>query len=173
MPFRERYFGDKPDVLHEARERGRQVDAGLGDYEEYLVWLARAAGTTVAETRRQIEHNVPNEKLFAYIAAQLRPKYKLGILSNAGDNWLDEIFTPEQLALFDATALSYETGFVKPVPEAYEAIATKLGVQTPECVFLDDLERYCTGAVEAGMQAVYYRNFEQARRDLETLLAGS
>lgn len=173
LPFRDRYFGDDPARMEEAREFGHRVDAGLDDYENYLKRLGKMAGISKEEARRQIENNVPDEKLFVYIKERLKPKYKIGMLSNAGDNWLDEIFTPEQIILFDAVALSYETGFLKPDERAYESIAQKLGVDPTECIFVDDQERYCTAARETGMQAIWYKNYEQCRRELDALLSQS
>lgn len=152
---------------------GRAVDASLADYEDYLAWMAQTAGVSLEQTRHQIEHNVPDERLFAYIEQELKPRFKIGMLSNAGDNWLDEIFKPEQLALFDAVALSFETGHLKPSPEAYQAIAQKLGVELEACVFLDDQERYCTAAQDLGMRVVYYRDFEQGKQGLEAILSQS
>lgn len=173
LPFRDRYFGDDPARMEKARVFGRHVDAGLDDYEDYLERLGKMAGISKEDARRQIENNVPDEKLFTYIKDQLKPKYKIGMLSNAGDNWLDEIFTPEQIALFDAVALSYQTGFLKPAARAYEIIAQKLGVEPAECVLIDDQERYCAAARDAGMQAIWYKDYEQCKRELNALLSQS
>jgi putative hydrolase of the HAD superfamily len=121
--------------------------------------------------RKELDKNLPNEALFEYIETVLKPKYKVGMLSNAGADWLSELFTEDQLALFDATALSYETGITKPDTAAYQAIADTLDVGPAECVFVDDQERHCTGAREAGMQAILFKGFEQFKADLERLLA--
>jgi putative hydrolase of the HAD superfamily len=122
------------------------------------------------EVHHQLEQNVPDEKLFAYIKDTLKSRYKIGMLSNAGANWLDEIFTPEQIKLFDAVALSFETGFIKPDPRAFETIAQKLGVQPQECILIDDQEHYCAAARETGMQAIYHHTTPQTITELEALL---
>lgn len=173
LPFREKYFGHNPELLQEARDRGKAVDAGLAAYEEYIAWLAQASGLGQNETRKLVENNVPDQRLFTYIAQELKPNYKIGMLSNAGANWLSAIFDPEQIALFDAVALSYETGFLKPAKESYAIIARKLAVLPEACVFLDDQERYAAAARDAGMQAIHYRTFEQGKRDLGKLLSQS
>lgn len=169
-PFRQRYFGDNPSLMTEARELGKQVDAGFMDYDDAIQKLAGMAGISGAEVRRQIEHNVPDQALFAYIRTELKPRYKIGMLSNAGDNWLDEIFTKEQIALFDAIALSYEIRAVKPDPRAYDIIAKRLGLPPQACMFTDDQERYCTAASEVGMQTIYYQGFEDFKQRLGALL---
>lgn len=148
----------------------KRVDSGLWDYESFLRGLAQMARISEAEVKRRVESNVPNQALFLYIASTLKPTYKIGMLSNAGKNWLKDLFTPEQVALFDAIALSYETGIPKPDERAYTAAAGSLGVEVAECVLIDDLPRYVTGAVDAGMSALQYVSFSQTRHDLELLL---
>jgi HAD superfamily hydrolase (TIGR01509 family) len=88
-------------------------------------------------------------------------------------NYLPELFQPEQIRLFDGTVLSYQTNFVKPMLEAYQAAADSLGVTVEECVFIDDQERFVTGAREAGMPAIWYKDNQQLRADLECTLADS
>lgn len=121
----------------------------------------RLAGAGADTTDRQ---------LFAYIVTELKPRYALGLLSNVGSNVLPEILFPEQIALFDAIALSYEIGAAKPDRDAYETIAYKLNVEPAECVFVDDTEAYCDAARAAGMQAIHYRGFTDFPAVLEKIL---
>lgn len=170
MPFLHRHFDHDPAQLQEAMDMCKRVDAGLSDYDEYVRAIAAMAGVTERTARQEIEANVPDEQLFAYIKQTLKPHYKLGLLSNAGRNWLHDIFMPHQLALFDATQLSYAAGAVKPDPRAYTLIAAQLGAEPAECVFIDDLERYTTGARKTGMCAIRYTGFEAMRHQLEIIL---
>lgn len=170
LPFRDRHFGGKPELLEEARAQSVRVDSGLMPHADFMRWLADKTGVPQREIRRQIEGNVPNGPLFAYIRDTLAPDYKIGMLSNAGANWLDELFEPWQIELFDEVALSYEVGTVKPDPLMYETITTRLGVLPEEAVFIDDLMRYVEGARAVGMQAVQYRSVEQLKSDLEAML---
>jgi putative hydrolase of the HAD superfamily len=170
LPFRDRYFGDAPDLLEEARANRIRVDTGLMSSDDFLRWLSDKTGATKQDIRRQIEGNVPNEPLFTYIRDILSPKYKIGMLSNAGGNWLDELFEPWQKQLFDEIVLSFEVGVVKPDPLMYETIATRLAVLPSEAIFIDDLSRYIEGAKSVGMQGIQYQNFPQFVTDLEALL---
>lgn len=170
LPFKRKYFGRDQKLFERAGDLNKQVDAGLADYNEFLRQVAGLAGITYEDAYKQIEDNPPHEELFAYIATKLKPRYKLGMLSNAGDNWLAEMFSSEQIGLFDAVALSYETGVVKPDPRAYRIIAERLDVDPAECVFIDDQQRYCVAAEGEGMQAILFADFEQMKRDLEKIL---
>jgi putative hydrolase of the HAD superfamily len=170
LPFRQKYFGHDPKLRQQVTDLNKQVDAGLADYEEFEKTLSELAHLPMNEVQRAIENNQPNEPLFELIRA-LKPEYKIGMLSNAGANWLERIFTPDQIALFDATALSYETGFVKPDPRAYACIAQRLGVAPEEAILIDDQERYASGAHEVGMQMILYQDFEQTKAELTKRLA--
>jgi len=170
LPFKKNHFGEDPEKNREATELGRQVNAGLLGYGEFIRQVAGMAEVSVEATSRAIHDNVPDEELFTYIRKKLKPRFKIGLLSNAGRNMLEEIFTPDQINVFDALGLSYEMGALKPDAEAYETIARRLGVNRDECVFVDDQERHCTGARKAGMQAILYKDFDQMKAELEKLL---
>lgn len=120
--------------------------------------LAELAEVSPQQVRREIEDNPPNAELFTLIRDQLRSQYKIGMLSNAASNWLDELFRPEDVALFDEIVLSYQIGVVKPHPRAYEAIAERLGLALEECLLVDDQSHYCEGARAVGMQAIHYQD---------------
>lgn len=169
LPYKAKYFGSDPALMEQVSELSRAVDGGRISFDEFMSEVARLADLPERAARQQIENNIPDEKLFAQITA-LKPNYKIGMLSNAGDNWLTEIFTPEQVALFDAVALSYQIGSIKPELGAYQTIAERLGVLPQECVFIDDQPKYIEGAVQAGMQTILYTNVQQFERDLPALL---
>ncbi|HVV66788.1 MAG TPA: HAD-IA family hydrolase [Candidatus Saccharimonadales bacterium] len=173
LPFKEQQFGRDKALSEQASELNRQSNAGLISHEQFVGKIAELANLSVSEVNEAIEVNVTNQKLFTYITERLRPDYKIGMLSNAAANWLKNFFTDEQLQLFDAISLSYESGITKPDPLSYEKIAGELGVEPGECVFIDDQERHCTGAKEAGMQAILYESFEQMKAELEKILAAN
>lgn len=170
LPFRDAHFGDKPDLFEQARANNIRVDSGLMSYDDFIVWLASATNVPFKDIKRLIEGNVPNGPLFEYIRDAISPAYQVGLLSNAGANWLNDMFEPWQMALIDQAVLSYELGIVKPHPAMYETIATRLGVLPEEAVFIDDRIEFVTGAHAVGMQAIQYHAIEQMRTDLEAIL---
>lgn len=170
LPFRDTHFAGQPELLEQARANSIRVDSGLMPYDDFVEWLSQATGLSIKEVRRNIEGSVPNQALFAYIRDFLAPTYKVGMLSNAGGNWLNDMFEPWQVALFDEVVLSYEVGAVKPQPIMYETAALKLGVLPEEAVFIDDIERFVEGARQAGMKGVRYDDPEQTIADLEEII---
>ncbi|MDB5168731.1 MAG: putative (S)-2-haloacid dehalogenase [Candidatus Saccharibacteria bacterium] len=169
LPFKERHFGHNQELFDEATSLGQQANAGFISHTDFATGIARLAGISVSEVEAKIQKNIANEQLFDYIAG-LKGNYRIGMLSNASENWLGHLFSEGQIALLDEVALSYETGFTKPRPQAFEAIADKLGVEIEACVMVDDQERHYTGAREAGMQAILYQDFDLFKQQLEVLL---
>jgi HAD superfamily hydrolase (TIGR01509 family) len=169
LPYKRRNFGKSGELFDQATELNHRVDAGLISYDDFVHGVADLAGVPYQDAKKQIEDNIPNAPLFELIRG-LKPRYKIGFLSNAGGNWLSELFAEEQAALFDAVSISYETGHSKPAEGAYLDIARKLDVEPAECVFVDDQPRYCEAARDTGMQAIHYRNFEQFTTELASVL---
>ncbi|MEX1059185.1 MAG: HAD-IA family hydrolase [Candidatus Saccharimonadales bacterium] len=113
----------------------------------------------------------PNKVLLSYIRTELKPKYKIGIISNAVSDWIAEILEAEDVKLFDDIVISYKVGINKPNPTIYQISLKNLGVMPEETVFIDDIEAYCEAARAVGMQAILYQDFEQMKKELEKLLA--
>lgn len=171
LPFKRKYFAHDQDLFEQATDLNKQVDSGLISFDDFITGVADLSHISKEAAYEEIERNPVYEALFDYIETELKPVYKLGMLSNAGANFLPTLFSDKQIALFDAVALSFETGFIKPNEEAYQIICDRLDVEPEACVFLDDQERFVTAAREFGMQAIQFQDFEQARAELEQILA--
>lgn len=169
LPFKYKYFGNDPDKFELATAAQKRADAGLVNHVQFVETVAALAGVNAMEAHKQIDNTVTDEVLLDYIK-ELKPKYKIGFISNASQNWLGEFFTPEQTALFDQISISSETGFLKPDPRAYEHIAELLDTPVEGCVLIDDQIVYCEGARAVGMQAIQYKDFEILKSNLESLL---
>lgn len=171
LSFKQEYFGHDAALSQEAADVMQQADAGFLAHEEFVDRIAEMSGLSVAAVNQRLDQNVVNARLFTYITNELKPSYKIGMLSNAAADWLEELFTTEQLAIFDAITLSFESGVAKPDERAYYLMAERLGVEPEECLFIDDQERHCTGAREAGMTAVLFEGFDDFPPKLQTAIA--
>lgn len=173
LAFKSKHFGQERAVFDHATDLMNKVDEGNLDYEDFVEQVAKLAKVTKNDMLYEIENNIANEELFKFIKEELKPKYKIGMLSNAGANWLSEMFTPDQLELFDSIALSYEIGATKPLEEAYQTIADRLSVRPEEAVFIDDQQMHCIGARQVGMRAIKYDNYEKLKQDLNKIISQS
>ena len=137
-----------------------RLNLGHINIDEYKDRLAMLGGADRKTVDSYIDHHQPNLPLLEYIRITLKPKYEIGILSNSGDDWTQEILG-DYLTLFDVVVLSYSVGLIKPDAKIYELAAQKLDVIPNEAVFTDDKARYCEGATKAGMRAIEYKSLEQ------------
>lgn len=150
----------------------RAFDAGHLSLPEFIGEVRSLTGS-VPRFADDAVQGLPkkNQALLEYIKG-LHRHYKIGLLSNVASNWIrDELLSTEEQQLFDAYVMSFETGLTKPDPRMYRLTAERLGVEPGDCVFIDDVERYCTAAEELGMQSVVYQSFPQMKAELEKLLA--
>lgn len=172
LAFSEHYLAKDPELSERGMIANKKVDAGLISYENFIHEIASLASMSAKETRLIIENNVSNYRIFEYIRDELKPRYKIGMLSNASGNWLNRMFDDRQIALFDATVFSYEVGAIKPDSIMYETIAAKLGVLPKEAVYIDDQLRYVEGARVVGMQGIHFTStFETITKIGECLSA--
>lgn len=161
-----------PEGAEEIRDLVRASNKGLLDSEESNRRIAEILGLEFEAYRQKVRDGELKDPRVMALIKQLRQTYKTGLLSNINVAGMERRFSEaERAEYFDVMVASAGIGYAKPEPEAYEITAEKLGVQTDECVFIDDKELFCEAARDVGMQAVWYQSFEQAKVDLEKILA--
>lgn len=168
-PFKRKYITGNDELEMQIRLLGRDTDTGKRSDADMMQEIARLVGVDTKMVYQALVAQVPNEKLVAWIQKELKPMYKIGMLSNAGHDVVNGLFadTPE---LFDAVVLSYQEGVAKPDGRIFELAAQRLGVSPGECLFIDDQARFCAAAEAVGMQAVVFENDEQCIRDVQAIL---
>lgn len=167
--FRKTHFPDDVLKMKQAGELQDQLGLGNIGYDDFIDGLAKLGGVDREIVLQYTENYQPNEQLLTFIRTKLKPRYKIGIISNAGANWVSDILG-EEIKLFDDTILSYKAGVIKPDPKIYKMSAQNLDVSVSECVFIDDILTYCKGAEAAGMKSIWYKDFDQMKADLEKIL---
>ena len=126
-----------------------------GTYEEFaLIWS---------------DIFTPIEPMMA-LAESLKNRLPRLILSNTNAIHMDYVF--EQYPLlrdFDAHVLSHEVGLLKPDSAIFQHALRTSGLTAARTVFLDDIAANAEAARQAGMQAIHFRNPDQARAELTKL----
>ncbi len=105
-----------------------------------------------------------------YVAA-LRPNYTTAILSNSADGARREEqrrFGFEDLV--DTIVYSHEVGLAKPDPRIFALTSERLGVESHEIVFLDDVEGHVRAARDIGWNAVLHRSTAESIREINEIL---
>jgi putative hydrolase of the HAD superfamily len=102
-----------------------------------------------------------------HLAWRLRPRYHIGLLSNATRLLARDLANTPQLAgLFDGVVISALEGYRKPEPEAFLIAAARLGVPPQACVLIDDKARNTEAARAVGMHAVLFEDALQTEKAL-------
>ncbi len=144
------------------------VDSGKITNNEYSEILARESGKSSDQIWKEIKSEVIiNKKLISFIKT-LRPKYKIGLLSNFTHPWLSEILTENNLwELFDSQIISSEHKIIKPNPEIFKKMLDMLNIKPEEAVFVDDRQTNIDGAKKVGINAILFVDNDQLIKDLK------
>jgi putative hydrolase of the HAD superfamily len=155
-----RAFRESPEVLGGVRalETGELSEEEFGQRLGGLIGLAAERRDGLLD--RMFGHLHSDEVMLAALRRARLHGIRTGLISNS-------MAFPE---LFDGVVISAEVGMHKPQPGIYLLGCERIGLEPPECVFVDDLRENCEGAEAAGMTAVLHRGAEDTLPRLEELL---
>ncbi len=161
-----------PQHTNEILEIRGQADYGLLTREEYITEVSHIVGAepeTVAKL--SAASHVINSPLITYIEKELKPHYKIGMVSNIGRGWIQNMFDEYLLEnVFDIVIQSGDEGVTKPHPQIFELCAERLDLDPDQCIMVDDLPENIAGADAAGMKGIVYGNMRDLQKELSKLL---
>jgi putative hydrolase of the HAD superfamily len=105
----------------------------------------------------------PNEPMIELMRKLKASGLKMAMLTNNVREWepLWRSMMPVD-EIFEEVVDSAFVGCRKPEGKIYRLTLERIGIAPEACLFVDDLEVNCEGAEKAGMQAVHFRDNEQA-----------
>lgn len=142
----------------EVHDINQQKDYGYLSYEDYLAQTGEVVSKTAEEIDALVRaKHVRNTELVEY-ARQLKASgvCKVAMLSNIGEQTIQDLFGDELNELFDTVVLSYQEGLAKPNPAIFTLTAERMGLPPEACVMVDDLADNCEGAEITGMQSIQH-----------------
>ena len=111
------------------------------------------------------------QELYDYVKKNLYGKYKLAILSNQIESWLEPILEEKKFKeIFDVIVTSYNTGFAKPDIKIYEKVLQDLKLPADQCIYVEDRPANLEPAKNLGMYVIEFKKFDQFIADLDNLL---
>lgn len=167
VAFRDRHFGNSPDLAREIDDMTRAIDLGYLGKHEFHRRISEMNGMAPEEIRRVLEGGSVLDESMMDLVRILKKSFSIGMLSNISPERLDDFFSGADKQLFDALTLSYEIGCVKPDERAYQAALAQLGVLAEEAIFIDDQPRNVEAARAVGIEAILFTG----RLDLRQKLA--
>ena len=102
----------------------------------------------------------------------LRPRYHVGLISNAWPDLRDYIIKQKFDDAFDHMVISGEVGVMKPEARIYQIALEQAGVSPNEAVFVDDFIENIEACEELGMHGIHFRDPKDAMTELKQLLDG-
>jgi putative hydrolase of the HAD superfamily len=157
-----------------------EVEVGAISEGEFLATLERELGAILERPvtlhgfgERYLNGLDPNDELFGYYRELHDRGVRLGLLTNNVREW--ERFWRTKLPIDEIFETVVDSGFVglrKPDPAIYELVLERLGLEAPECVFVDDLDVNVEAARALGFAVVRHRSTGATIAELEALLAG-
>lgn len=100
----------------------------------------------------------------------IKPKYKVGLISNAWSGLRAYIEREKFDDAFDHMIISAEVGVAKPDPKIYQLALDQLQVKANEAVFVDDVLENIEACEKLGMLGIQFKDPESAIKQLKTLL---
>jgi len=100
------------------------------------------------------------------LLAALRPRYRLGALSNSNPLHWNRNREVGILQNFDIAIGSHEVGCCKPAPAIFQVVLERGGVNPEAVVFFDDLPANVAGAAASGIRAFCVDGLDALRERL-------
>lgn len=97
--------------------------------------------------------------------------YRLYVLSNYGKDLFER--TKDKmpfLPYMDGVVFSHQCHLMKPEREIYQYLCDRYSLLPAESVFLDDNEENIAAARDCGIHGIWFRGYEEAKKQLDTLL---
>ena len=140
-------------------ELDRQIDLAEIDRATFFAELEKLCDVPAADLQAEIDTELVADKKLIKLIQKLKPRYKIGLLSNAGKEEIAVVYRDKIDGLFDAITVSYETQTIKPEPEIFLTACQRLGVEPSACLFVDDNPKNIAAAQKLNMHTMLYATF--------------
>jgi len=155
-------------VLHE-----NWLQARINGINSKVFWknLSSFLKTDEKELRKDfIEFFGFRPEVLEFIQEIKKKKYKLGMLSNQIEDWLEEHIQNHNLnKIFDVIVTSYGSRLAKPDVAIYLKALKELSCKAEECIFVDDLIKNVEAANKLGINGILFESLEQLKKELKVL----
>jgi FMN phosphatase YigB (HAD superfamily) len=171
-PYSGRTPADLDALMPSTMEFATAYETGLISSEEFFAQLSAKVSLRMPReefVRAYTDIFTPIETTFELIR-QLKPRYKLGLLSNTSVLHFEKGIKPVAVfPLFDTVSLSYEVRSMKPDRRIYDDAIRKMGLPPGACVYIDDIAANVAAGEALGLRAIQYTTHGALVADLRRL----
>lgn len=124
----------------------------------------------IAEVEREFfAGDVVDHSIVKYLRS-LRPRFKVGLISNAWSDMRDYLIRRKLDEIFDTLSISAEIGAAKPGAEIYLHALEQAQVGAEAAVFVDDMPANIKACEMLGMKGILFNDPQEAMGRLKNLL---
>lgn len=154
-----------------------ELDRGVLDDDELLAGFIRNDPSIEKEIREVFQNVEGMISRYDYAIPWIKELkgrgYRVYIISNFSHKAFEECKKAlDFLKEVDGGLLSFQEKIIKPAPEIYQLLLKRYGLKAEECVFIDDTSKNVEAAVKEGMKGIVFHTLDQAKKELEEILAG-
>lgn len=165
--FRLTYFPDNPEKNRQVKQLQIDRETGIIDFDRFVSKLAAIGMVDRQIVLKHIDNYQPNIQLLKYIRNQLKPKYKIGMVSSTAGDRPYTILRSAALAMFDSIISSDKVTLADSETHIFRLAARSLRVKEQDCVYIGYLPSSCRAAEAAGMQTIWYWGIKQIEKMLD------
>lgn len=107
-----------------------------------------------------------NKKMLELVLELQKLGYQIPLLSNTTFDHANLIRNKGLYNYFYPVLLSFEIGFRKPDPKAFEILLHEINLNPENVIFIDDKEENVKTAIKMGIDGILFRNLEQLKKEL-------
>lgn len=155
------YFPNDPEKNSQVKQLQLDRERGTIDFGHFVSKLAAVGGVDQKIVLKHIDNYQPNVQLLSYIRNKLKPKYKIGMISNTEEDWPSKILGAKNIAMFDDIFLSHKTDLTGLDARFYKMVADNLKVKVEDCTYIGYIPSYCEAAETTGMKSLCYWGIKQ------------
>lgn len=168
-------YDDIDKVVFGGGPKGSAARASIGEITEEEHWknVMKTLKLPASEYERVREEffagDVVDHEIVDFLRS-IKPKYKVGLISNAWNGLRDYIVREKFDDAFHHMIISAEVRVAKPDPKIYHIALEQLQVQAEEAVFVDDFIENIEACEKVGMKGIHFKDPKSALQQLKQMI---
>lgn len=153
-----------------------EFDKGVMSVEDVVDKYAQKAPEYREEIEKIYDYSDRFIEIFDYTESWIQELKERGYKVYVLSNWSEPAYEANKdnhmsfLKEMDGGILSFREGIIKPDRAIYQLLCDRYQITPKDAVFLDDNIDNITAAKEFGLNAILFKNYEQAKEELENYL---
>ena len=173
------FKGEKFDKIASATVHNpwwNEFDKGEMTVEEIIDKYALSAPEYKVDIAKIYDHKEEFILLYDYTVPWIRELKERGYKVYVLSNWSEPVYEANKdthlsfLKEVDGGIMSFREKMIKPDQEIYQLLCDRYHINPKEAIFLDDNKTNVDAALEFGLNAIHFKNYEQAKEELECFL---